>query len=508
MASSRGSQDDGAQFSVRTSQGEEINFVAVDDPGLPARSSGFSRGSSQQTRDRSVSSPADHASARGSKAEGGGFFGGLFGRKDKDKDAGAASAQSFAGGTGGITPRGKAPGGLATRMLGGGGRPGDARNIRLVGAGSSEMRGWLHKQGAKVGTWSKRYFVLSGATLAYYADEKAAEEADEAKCRGVGYVVEAEHWPQGAVHRPAQVPESVFAAHGAAGFKVATDDQEMFVYAESEELAGKWVEWLVGAAALAAKAKEREAQARADAEAAEALPMPEQPELDRLLQEMLDAQGYKEEAKANILLLPDAHKWQLMKSYQQSLVKESGDIRAQPEHWINVLNIEPSAENLSELSVPRRQHIERARAVHACAHVRAPVQVHPLMRAWHVHGMYVHAQVLLRQQSVGWVCEFLELRGVEALCELLELLEKRTARSPARDAPIPAGIFRAQCTLEVAASCACCISVASRLHLGCISVASRLNLGGTSAASRRQAPSRRRATSSSWSACCAACARS
>ena len=83
--------------------------------------------------------------------------------------------------------------------------------------------------------------------------------------------------------------------------------------------------------------------------------MPEQPELDNLLSQMLAAQGYKDEARRNIMLLTDAHKWQLLQSYQQSLVAASGDIRSQPEHWINVLNIEPSITNLQELSVLLRQ---------------------------------------------------------------------------------------------------------------------------------------------------------
>ena len=48
---------------------------------------------------------------------------------------------------------------------------------------------------------------------------------------------------------------------------------------------------------------------------------------------------------------PDQHKWQLLQSYQQSLVVSAGDIREQPEHWINVVNIEPSVENLQSLSV-------------------------------------------------------------------------------------------------------------------------------------------------------------
>ena len=51
------------------------------------------------------------------------------------------------------------------------------------------------------------------------------------------------------------------------------------------------------------------------------------------------------------MLLSDDHKWQLLQSYQQKLTKDAGDIREQPEHWINVLNIEPSVENLQSLSV-------------------------------------------------------------------------------------------------------------------------------------------------------------
>ena len=39
----------------------------------------------------------------------------------------------------------------------------------------------------------------------------------------------------------------------------------------------------------------------------------------------------------------------------RSLVAAAGDIREQPEHWINVLNIEPSVENLQTLSVLLRQ---------------------------------------------------------------------------------------------------------------------------------------------------------
>jgi hypothetical protein len=60
-------------------------------------------------------------------------------------------------------------------------------------------------------------------------------------------------------------------------------------------------------------------------------PMPEHDELDKLVKEMLTAQGYKEQAAANIMMLADDHKWQLVKSYQQTQIAAAGDIREQPE---------------------------------------------------------------------------------------------------------------------------------------------------------------------------------
>ena len=60
--------------------------------------------------------------------------------------------------------------------------------------------------------WKKRYFVLHGATLAYYDDEAAAEAADEAKARLLGTVVHAKRWPQVVLAKPAQVPDAIFAA--------------------------------------------------------------------------------------------------------------------------------------------------------------------------------------------------------------------------------------------------------------------------------------------------------
>ena len=63
---------------------------------------------------------------------------------------------------------------------------------------------------------------------------------------------------------------------------------------------------------------------------AEVQAMPAQPELDQLLSQMLEAQGYKDAARQNIMLLTDANKWQLVQSYQQSMLDNAGDIRSQP----------------------------------------------------------------------------------------------------------------------------------------------------------------------------------
>ena len=42
----------------------------------------------------------------------------------------------------------------------------------------------------------------------------------------------------------AQVPEVIFREHGTAGFRIATEDRELFVYAEAEVRASRWVEML------------------------------------------------------------------------------------------------------------------------------------------------------------------------------------------------------------------------------------------------------------------------
>ena len=186
------------------------------------------------------------------------------------------------------------------------------------------------------------------------------------------------------------MPESVFSTHKHAGFRIATEDKEFWVYADSEMEAKKWVNHLASAAKLSAKVGAAGGHMALPSlrEGEEGGGMPGQPELDKLLNEMMDAQGFKEVAREQIKLLPDTHKWQLLQNYQQQQKAAVGDIREQPEHWINVLNIDPTIENLQSLSV------------------------------------------LIRQKPVIWVCEFLELHGIESLCELLEILEKNPYKKP------------------------------------------------------------------------------
>ena len=318
---------------------------------------------------------------------------------------------------------------------------------QLLPASSSEMSGWLYKQGTnslKNSAWQKRerqaaaararsgcalwpsdplallpslppflsllppsfslctrhrshsflatagYFLLHGAFVSYYETYEAAQAADESHCRGCGTVCEAERWPLSASAKPSQVPESVFSTHKHAGFRIATEDKEFWVYADSEMEAKKWVNHLAGAAKLSAKVGAAGGHMALPSlrEGEEGGGMPGQPELDKLLNEMMDAQGFKEVAREQIKLLPDTHKWQLLQNYQQQQKAAVGDIREQPEHWINVLNIDPTIESLQSLSV------------------------------------------LIRQKPVIWVCEFLELHGIESLCELLEILEKNPYKKP------------------------------------------------------------------------------
>lgn len=259
---------------------------------------------------------------------------------------------------------------------------GNTRGHALKSSSSADMSGWVvAHQGRKQG---RLFFVLHGALLAIYDDEAAAKSADESHCRGCGTVVDAERWGDS---KPPAVSEAVYTKHGPSGFRVTTDEKEHNVQAPSADVASQWVDMLSSAAALAMKSVRNRAETVTARDGGDA-EMPSQPELDQQIGKMLELQGMKEAARKNIMLLPDSHKWQLLQSYQQKQVDASGDIRSQPEHWINVLNIEPTIANLQELSV------------------------------------------LLRQSSIPWVTGFIELHGTEALCDLLEILEKRTFKDP------------------------------------------------------------------------------
>jgi hypothetical protein len=45
------------------------------------------------------------------------------------------------------------------------------RKISVLAVGNSAKRGWLYKQGGRIKTWKKRYFVLNSNTLYYYKSE-------------------------------------------------------------------------------------------------------------------------------------------------------------------------------------------------------------------------------------------------------------------------------------------------------------------------------------------------
>ena len=118
--------------------------------------------------------------------------------------------------------------------------------------------------------------------------------------------------------------------------------------------------------------------------------MPPQPELDKLVQEMLTTQGMNEKAAAAVMGLDDAKKWQMLQGFQAQQAKagQIDDIKEHPEHWLHILKLDPQKSDLETLSV------------------------------------------MLRQQPAAWVIEFVELKGVNALCEMLELLEKKAFKKP------------------------------------------------------------------------------
>ena len=90
-------------------------------------------------------------------------------------------------------------------------------------------------------------------------------------------------------------------AHSKTGFRFTTEDKEFYVYAGSEAEAEQWVRHLEGASKLALKQKAQGGGLPgalgglgAIAEDGAVAEMPEHEELDALVKEMLDSQGYKE----------------------------------------------------------------------------------------------------------------------------------------------------------------------------------------------------------------------
>lgn len=100
----------------------------------------------------------------------------------------------------------------------------------------------------------------------------------------------------------------------------------------------------------------------------------------------------KPEVQAKVMALGVQEKWIMLQSYRQKLAKEQaerdlGDTHNEAEFWITVVNVEPTAAKLQQL----------------CA--------------------------MLRTQPIQWVEEFVMLRGVSALCDLLELYVMKQLRS-------------------------------------------------------------------------------
>ncbi len=226
---------------------------------------------------------------------------------------------------------------------GGGRAAANPQGFALQPLSTADVSGSLHKASeAKLGDhsqWHRRFFMLHGSLLSYYDDESSAAGPDEHKCHGVGKVRTAEMWPAQAKNKPKQISDAVWNAHGACGMRIGTDERELFVYTDSEADATRWIDAL--------KVAVKSGQAASPSAAPSTMTMPEQPELDRLLKVMLQEQGYKEEAKQNIMLLADAHKWTLLQGYQEQQTKEeTGDLKDTPVYWINELNFDPQPDKL------------------------------------------------------------------------------------------------------------------------------------------------------------------
>jgi len=56
-----------------------------------------------------------------------------------------------------------------------------ATKVSVSALGTADKEGWLIKQGGKIKTWKKRWFVLKGDTLYYFKTQKDAEQTGEIK---------------------------------------------------------------------------------------------------------------------------------------------------------------------------------------------------------------------------------------------------------------------------------------------------------------------------------------
>ncbi|KAL1503230.1 hypothetical protein AB1Y20_011286 [Prymnesium parvum] len=225
--------------------------------------------------------------------------------------------------------------------------------LELLPAAQSDVRGVLTRQGAKVHDWEPRYFVLQGSTFAYWESEAEELAGGISTCKGVGVVKSVERWPDGA-KKPATISEGVWTQHRACGFIVATDESEFVLYAATEAEAHAWVE--------------RISQALAKAR----MPL-------KLRSSVTTPGGKRNTSTRHLNLSLLAEESELEAS--PGAGAQAGDIRQHPEHWISILNVEPSSENLATLSD------------------------------------------MLRQVPTPWLVSFVRLRGVHTLCDVIEVKE-------------------------------------------------------------------------------------
>ncbi|KAL1499487.1 hypothetical protein AB1Y20_011690 [Prymnesium parvum] len=156
-----------------------------------------------------------------------------------------------------------------------------------------------------------------------------------------------------------------------------SDGEQMLVRADTAQEAQRWM------ARLETRTGFSDAMT-------EEMPSPEA--LDQQITEMLERMRERPEVKAKVLSMGAAEKWMMLQSYRQILAQEQaakklGDTHNDTETWITVIHVEPSPLKLQELSA------------------------------------------ILRTQPIQWAEEFVMLRGLSALCELLDLHLMKQLRS-------------------------------------------------------------------------------